>query len=72
MSAYLELVSLFFQANEIVEEKQVAVFLSAVGSTTYALLRDLLAPEKPQEKSLGDLFADLKMHFERKPLVIEQ
>ena len=72
VSAYLERVTLFFQANEIAEEKQVAVFLSVVGATTYALLRDLLAPKKPHEKSLGDLFAALKTHFEPKPLVIEQ
>ena len=49
-----------------------AVFLSVVGAMKYTLLRDLLAPKKPQEKSLADLFAALKMHFEPKTLVIEQ
>ena len=72
VSAYLERVALFFQANDIPEEKRVAVFLSVVGATTYALLRDLLAPQKPQDKPLRDLFAVLKTHFEPKPLVIEQ
>ena len=43
VSAYLERISLFFQVNEIAEEKQVVVFLSVVGATTYTLLRDLLA-----------------------------
>ena len=72
VSAYLEWVSLFFQANEIAEEKQVAVFLSAVGATVYVLLRGLLAPQKLQEKFLGDLFGALKMNFEPKTLVTEQ
>ena len=59
-----------FQAKNIMEGKQVAILLSKVGATTHALLRDLLAPQKPQEKSLWDLFAALKTHFEPKPLVI--
>ena len=72
ISAYLELVDVFFLASDIPEEKQVTVFLSIVRARTYALLRDLLAPQKPQEKSLQDLFATLKMHYEPRPLVIEQ
>ena len=31
---YIKQVELFFEANEIPEQKQVAVFLSVVGSTT--------------------------------------
>ena len=69
---YIEQVELFFEANEIPEQKQVAVFLSVVGSTTYTLLRDLLAPTKPQEKSLSELFKTLEQHYEPKPLVIAQ
>ena len=57
VDAYLE--QLFFEANEIPREKQVAVFLSSVGATAYALLRDLLAPTKPKDKSLDDLFKTL-------------
>ena len=69
---YIEQVELFFEANEIPERKRVAVFLSVVGSTTYALLRDLLAPTKPQEKALSELFETLERHYEPKPLVIAQ
>lgn len=69
---YIEQVELFFEANEIPERKRVAVFLSVVGSTTYALLRDLLAPTKPQEKPLSELFETLERHYEPKPLVIAQ
>ena len=46
IAAYLEQVELFFQANSVAEDKTVAVFLSVVGSKTYLLLRDLLAPAK--------------------------
>lgn len=49
-SAYLEQVQLFFQTNEVVDEKQVTVLLSAIGGKTHALLSDLLFPEKPATK----------------------
>ena len=70
VSSYLERVELFFTANGFAEKKRVLVFLSVVGATTYALLRDLLAPEKPQAKSISELFETLRQHYEPKPLVI--
>ena len=38
MSAYLERVEIFFQANSIVEDKQLGIFLSLIGGKTYGLL----------------------------------
>ena len=70
ISTYLERVQLFFVANSIAEEKQVVVLLSAVGAKTYALLRDLLAPTKPQEKTIAELSSTLTRHYEPKPIVI--
>ena len=60
VSAYLERMQLFFVPNSIAENKQVAMLLSVVSPKAYALLRDLLAPSKPQHKS----------HYEPKPIVI--
>ena len=57
----------FFKANEIAESKQVAVFL---GAQTFSLLRDLLAPKKPQEQTMAVLKETLEKHYEPKPLVI--
>ena len=48
------------------------VFLSVIGGKTYALLRDLLAPAKPQEKTLAKLAATSKQHFEPKLLLIAE
>ena len=39
-----------FTANEIANEKKVAVFSSVVGSKTYTILRSLVAPAKLSEK----------------------
>ena len=69
---YLERVQLFFQANGIDEEKQVPVLLTDIGGKTYALLRNLLAPQKPSEKSFEELSAILREHFEPKPVVIAE
>ena len=71
-SSYLERVELFFDASDIVDEKKVAVFLSVVGSKTYSLLRNLLAPDLPSTKTLAALVGTLKNHFEPKPLVIAE
>ena len=72
IAAYLERVEVFYKANSIAEDKQVAVFLSVVGGKTFSLLRDLLAPAKPQDQTLATLFETLKLHFEPKPLVIAE
>ena len=65
-SSYTERVELFFAANDVADEKKVAVFLSLIGSKTYSLLRNLVSPTRPQEKSYKDLVEVLKAHYEPK------
>ena len=72
ISAYLERVELFFTANGIGEEKQPPVLLTAIGRETYALLRNLLAPDKPSAKTFAQLKVVLQRHFDPKPLVIAE
>ena len=72
ISAYLERLQLFFVANSVEEGKQVAVLLSVIGAKTYALLRDLLAPTKPKEKTIAELSTTLTNHYEPKPIVITE
>ena len=72
LSSYLERVDAFFSANEINEEKKVPAFLSLIGSKTYSLLKNLVAPKLPKEKTFEQLVAALKQHFEPKPLVIAE
>ena len=47
-----------------------AVFLSIIGGKNYTLLRNILSLEKPNKKTLDDLFGVLKRHFEPKRVVI--
>ena len=69
---YLEGVQLFFEANGIEEGKQDPVLLTAIGEKTYALLSNLLAPQKPSAKSFQEFLMILRDHFEPKPVVIAE
>ena len=63
-SQYEEQLTPFFQANHInVAGKKRVVLLSVVGPVTYKLLRNLLAPVKPGEKTYGELVATLSAHY---------
>ena len=50
----------------------VAVFLSAIGGGAYSLLRNLLAPTLPKDKTLDEIVDVLTKHFEPKTLVIAE
>ena len=47
---YVEHVNHFFEANDITDDgKKRAILLSVIGSSKYALLRNLVSPAKPGE-----------------------
>ena len=55
-NAYYERFDQYVITNEIKEEKKImATFLTSIGSKTYNVLRDLLAPMKPSSVKLTDL-----------------
>ena len=70
--SYMEHVQLFFTANGVGTDKQVPVFLSVVGAKTYTLLRNLVAPTPPKDKTIEEIEEILKGHYEPKPLVIAE
>ena len=72
VTAYLERVELYFDANDVADDKKVAVLLSNIGAKTYGLLRSLVAPRAPKEKTLDDIKKLLKSHFEPTPSVIAE
>ena len=49
---------------------KVAIFLTTIGPKTYGILRDLVAPAKPAEKSYAQLTKLLADHFSPKPVLI--
>ena len=68
ITEYLERVELYLVANDVPAEKKVPVLLSAIGAKTYALLRSLVTPTAPKDKSFEEIADVLKAHFEPKPI----
>ena len=70
---YEERLTHFFQANDIDDAgKKRAVLLFVAGPVMYKLLRNLLAPVKPGEKTYGELVATLSAHYSPPPSEIIQ
>ena len=72
IAAYLERVELYFQANDIRNEKKVSILLTSIGDKTYTLLRNHFAPAKPAEQTLANIEAALKKLFEPAKIVIAE
>lgn len=65
---YTERLEQFFIANAITDgDRQRAIFLTVIGPSTYALLRNLLSPAAPMEKALAELIKILDDHFDPVP-----
>uniref|UniRef100_A0AAV2IUS0 ribonuclease H n=1 Tax=Knipowitschia caucasica TaxID=637954 RepID=A0AAV2IUS0_KNICA len=70
---YCEVLGHFFEANNITDAgRKRAILLSSVGSKTYSLMRNLLSPDKPGDKSFTELTNLLQSHFNPKPSEIVQ
>lgn len=70
---YKERLEHYFKANDInVGAKKVSIFLSVVGAKTYALLRNLIAPDAPGDKTFAQLTEVLEKHFQPRQSEIVQ
>ena len=66
---YLDRVLLYFEANEVADDKRVSILLSSIGPTMYSLICDL-APENPKKLTLLAIAQFLEEHFKPKRLII--
>ena len=70
---YCERLEQFFQANGVATaEKQRAVLLSVCGSPTYLLIRNLVSPDKPTDKTYVQLVKMVREHVSPPPPVSVQ
>ena len=69
-ASYTERLQQYFTANDVAEEKQKAILLSACGVATYRLIKNLTAPVNPAEKSFAQLVKLVGDHHSPKPSVI--
>ena len=72
-SQYIERLEFYFEANGVDDEdKQRAILLSVCGSKTYKLIRNLITPRKPSEKTFAELVEFVQQHQHPKPSAIVQ
>ena len=70
---YIGRVNHFFEANEITDPGKIrSIFMVCVGAKTYKLVRSLVAPEDPKDKSYEDLAKLFQDYFMPKPSAIVQ
>ena len=72
VTAYLERFQMFVAANSIEDAKLVPTLLTIIGSKHYSLIRGLVSPAMPKDKSYEDLVTLLKKHYDPEPLVIAE
>ena len=74
--SYVERLEEYFEANGITGDgnaaKRRAVLISVVGPKSYTLLRNLVAPTKPKEKTFEELVAALTEHYSPRPSEVMQ
>ena len=51
IARYIERVELYFAANYVKADYKVATFLAFIVADAYGVLRNLLSPERPKDKS---------------------
>ena len=70
---YCERLEHYFAANGVVEEERKrSIFLTVVGPSSYKLVRSLVSPNKPGEKTLEELMTALKKYYDPTPSEIVQ
>ena len=72
IKSYLKRAHLYFAANDVAADKQVAVLLSSIGAPTYSLISDLAAPGPPIDKTLREIEEILRGHYEPKRAIIAE
>ena len=61
---YIKRMENYFQANKITEgDTKRAVLISTMGEKVYKLMRSLISPAKPNDKSFGQLVEAMRGHL---------
>ena len=63
---------LYFAANYVEKDHEVSTFLSLIRADAYGVLRNMLAPDRPKDKSFEALKEILTAHYSPKPILIAE
>ena len=72
IASYIKRVELYFAANCVEADYEVATFVALIGADAYGVLRNLLAPELQKDKSFYELKELLVSHSSPKPILIAE
>ena len=72
INSYFEGLHAFYSANNVRDSAKVDVFLSVVGPKKYKLLKSLIAPTLPSDKTTDELYQTLKRHVQPTDSVISR
>jgi len=70
ITAYLERLELYFDANSVLARKIVSVLLYGIKPKVYWVLRSVLALTRPQDKTFIEIITMLKAQYDPNALVI--
>ncbi|XP_070385519.1 uncharacterized protein [Dermacentor albipictus] len=70
--SYVERFEHYISATHVSDDLKVSAFVTAIGKQAYRMLKNLLAPVKPEAKTYDELVRALKGHYSLKPLVIAE
>ena len=63
---------MFFEVNNVLEEKKVPIILTLVGNKMYALLGSIVSLRRPKDLSFAEVVDNLVKHLDPKPIVIAE
>ena len=72
IASYIERIELYFAANYVEKDNEVATLLAVIGADAYGILRNLLLPRRPKDKSFDELKEVLIGHYSPKPILIAE
>ena len=72
IASYIERIELYFAANYVEKDNEVVTLLAVIGADAYGVLRNLLAPQRPKDKSFDELKEVLIGHYSPKPILIAE
>ena len=71
IASYIERVELYIAANYVEADYKVATFIAFIRADAYGVLRNLLAPERPKDKSFVQQYEKLTERFGNPALISE-
>lgn len=72
ITTYIERIEQLFICNDVSEKKKVSLFLTLLGGEAYNVLKDLLSPQLPSQKTYTTLKETLINHYNLKRLIVAE